>query len=174
MDLTDVRALMSHMAWADALTWRCVLGTPAAHDDDRVRHLVVHIHVVQNAYVTIWNRKPLELPARSAFAQLDDVYAWGRTKHEEVAIYLARLAEDALTRPVVFPWASGLGEEYPQRYGATLAETFQQVAIHSAHHRGQLLTRMRELGAKPPLVDFIAWVWLGKPLPDWRPMRMRA
>src|SRR5690606_24023776 len=58
MDLTDVRALMSHMAWADALTWRCVLGTPAAHDDDRVRHLVVHIHVVQNAYVTIWNRKP--------------------------------------------------------------------------------------------------------------------
>lgn len=174
MDLTDVQQLMAHMGWADALAWRCVLGAPVAHDDDRVRKLLVHIHVVQNAYVTIWKREPLALPDADSLPKLEDVYDWGRTQHETIAGYLERLTAGALTRAVSFPWASELGEQYPQRYGATLAETFQQVALHSAHHRGQLLTRLRELGAKPPLVDFIAWVWLGKPRPEWRPVRMRA
>lgn len=174
MDLTDVRQLMTHMAWADALAWRCVLGAPAAHDDERARHLLMHVHVVQNAYVTIWRREPLAVPAANAFPKLADLYAWGMAQHEAIAAYAERLRADALDRPVAFPWASELGEVYPHRYGATMAETFQQVALHSAHHRAQLLTRLRELDAKPPLVDFIAWVWLGKPQPDWRPVRTRA
>jgi uncharacterized damage-inducible protein DinB len=174
MDLSDVQQMMAHMAWADALAWRCVLGSPAAHSDERVRGLLVHVHVVQNAYVTIWKREPLVLPDAGAFPQLEDVYAWGRTQHDDIAAWLGRLAPDALKRPVAFPWAAELGEQYPRPYGATLAETFLQVALHSTHHRGQLLTRLRELGAKPPLVDFIVWVWMGKPVADWRPVRMRA
>jgi hypothetical protein len=27
----------------------------------------------------------------------------------------------------------------------------------------QVNTRIRELGGTPPLVDFIAWIWAGKP-----------
>lgn len=174
MDHRDVQQLMAHMAWADALAWRCVLGCHAAHADERVRKLLVHIHIVQNAYVTIWKREPLVLPNADAFPQLIDLYAWGRAQHEDIASYLSRLAPDALARPVAFPWAAELGEQYTHPFGATLAESFLQVALHSTHHRGQLLTRLRELGAKPPLVDFIAWVWMGKPVPDWRPVRMRA
>ena len=38
-----------------------------------------------------------------------------------------------------------------------------QVALHSMYHRGQINARLRDFGGNPPLVDFIAWVWLGRP-----------
>ena len=50
---------------------------------------------------------------------------------------------------------------------ATLEETMLQVASHSTYHRGQINTRFRERGGDPPSVDFIIWVWLGKPKADW-------
>ncbi len=33
--------------------------------------------------------------------------------------------------------------------------------------RGQNATRLRELGGEPPLTDYIAWLWKGRPAPDW-------
>jgi len=48
-----------------------------------------------------------------------------------------------------------------------LAKTAFQVTGHSTCHRGQVNTRLRELGAYPPLVDYIAWLWLGRPAADW-------
>jgi uncharacterized damage-inducible protein DinB len=39
--------------------------------------------------------------------------------------------------------------------------------MHSAHHRGQALRRLRELGVEPPLCDFIVWIWTGRPDADW-------
>lgn len=174
MDLKDVHQLMTHMAWADALTWRGVLSCKPSHEDARVRDLLFHIHLVQRAYVTIWRREPLILPNADSFPKLSDLYAWGRTQHEDVAAYVTRLAPDALERPVAFPWAAELDRQYGHAWDATLAESFLQIALHSAHHRAQVLTRLRELGAKPPLVDFIAWIWTGKPMADWRPVRMRA
>jgi uncharacterized damage-inducible protein DinB len=42
-----------------------------------------------------------------------------------------------------------------------------QVVLHSTHHRGQIVARVRELGGNPPLVDYIGWIWLGKPAAAW-------
>jgi uncharacterized damage-inducible protein DinB len=49
----------------------------------------------------------------------------------------------------------------------TLADTLWQVTMPNAYHRGQVNTRLRELGCEPPLTDFIVWVWRGKPQPAW-------
>jgi uncharacterized damage-inducible protein DinB len=35
------------------------------------------------------------------------------------------------------------------------------------YHRGQVNTRIREVGGEPAAVDFINWIWLGKPDPEW-------
>ena len=48
----------------------------------------------------------------------------------------------------------------------TLAETALQVAMHSTYHRGQVNARLRQIGGEPPLVDFIAWIWFGRPAPE--------
>jgi uncharacterized damage-inducible protein DinB len=42
-----------------------------------------------------------------------------------------------------------------------------QVATHSTYHRGQVNARLREVGGEPPLVDYIAWIWFGRPAPEW-------
>ncbi len=58
-----------------------------------------------------------------------------------------------------------------QRFGkaepATWPESVLQVAMHTVYHRGQVARRLRELGAEPPLSDFIAWVWMDRPEADW-------
>jgi uncharacterized damage-inducible protein DinB len=51
----------------------------------------------------------------------------------------------------------------------TLAETIFQVTSHSTYHRGQVNARLREVGGEPPLVDYIAWIWFGRPEPSWTP-----
>ena len=50
---------------------------------------------------------------------------------------------------------------------ATVAECLLQLALHSAHHRGQVAAWLREAGGEPPLTDFIAWIWTGRPAPAW-------
>ena len=50
----------------------------------------------------------------------------------------------------------------------TLGETALQVPLHTIYHRGQVNARIRALGGEPPLVDYIAWIWLGRPAPEWR------
>jgi uncharacterized damage-inducible protein DinB len=49
----------------------------------------------------------------------------------------------------------------------TLAKTAFQVTGHSTCHRGQVNRRLRELGADPPLADYIAWLWIGRPAAEW-------
>ena len=38
-----------------------------------------------------------------------------------------------------------------------------QALTHSQHHRGQNASRMRQLGGKPPMTDFIVWYATGRP-----------
>ncbi|HEX7571604.1 MAG TPA: hypothetical protein VF514_00820 [Bacteroidota bacterium] len=36
-----------------------------------------------------------------------------------------------------------------------------------SYHRAQNAVRLHELGGTPPGGDFIAWLWKGRPEPDW-------
>jgi uncharacterized damage-inducible protein DinB len=49
----------------------------------------------------------------------------------------------------------------------TIGETALQVVFHSTYHRGQINARLRTVGVESSLVDYIAWVWLGRPEPEW-------
>ena len=61
-------------------------------------------------------------------------------------------------------WAARLTARLPQpTTEPSLAESLLQVALHSSHHRGQLCSRLRELDAAPPAIDYILWVYAGKP-----------
>ena len=55
----------------------------------------------------------------------------------------------------------------PGTMAPTVGETVVQVATHSAYHRGQICTRLRELGTEPPLTEYFVWVWHGKPGAEW-------
>ena len=49
----------------------------------------------------------------------------------------------------------------------TVAEALVQVAMHSQHHRGQCMTRLKDLGGEPKNVDWIIWLWKQKPAARW-------
>ena len=69
---------------------------------------------------------------------------------------------------MLLPWSSFFAKRAGfEPHPSTLGETLLQLPSHSTYHRGQVNTRLRELGATPPLVDFIAWVWAGKPPAKW-------
>lgn len=157
--------LFQHMNWADATVWRSVLQVSNVESDLRVRDLLYHIHIVQHAFLCIWSKKPSEL---DAFRDLTAICRWGYTYHQEVMDYLDKIEELSLERRINIPWTDQIEKQLgksPQP--ATLAETMHQVISHSAYHRGQVNAHIRELGGEPPLIDFIAWVWLGKPKADW-------
>ena len=46
----------------------------------------------------------------------------------------------------------------------TVAEALVQVAMHSQHHRGQCMTRLKDFGGQPQNVDWIIWLWKQKPV----------
>ena len=69
---------------------------------------------------------------------------------------------------IEIPWSKFMERRIGKKVvPATLEETMLQVASHSTYHRGQINTRFRELDGEPAIVDFIVWVWLGKPLANW-------
>lgn len=161
--------LLRHSEWADAAMWRCVLGSDKLVADGKVRFWLHHVHVVQHAFPSVWRGEALDLPELTDFD--DDTAAlvrWGRDGHEEIRRFLASAPPGRLDELLELPWAERLTRQFGRTpEPITLGESAHQVALHSLHHRAQIAARVRELGGEPPLADFIAWLWLGRPEPEW-------
>ena len=152
------------MAWADSEVWRAVFASPAASADETLHKLLLHLHGVQRFFLEVWQERPLAHPDPSAVADAAGVHKWSQSYYPEAAAFLDALDEAALARAVVMPWADELARKRgipPRR--PTLAETMFQVTSHSTYHRGQVNARLRAVGGEPPLVDYIAWIWFGRP-----------
>ena len=159
--------LIQHMEWADATVWRAVLKSPGAATDERIRNWLYHIHMVQHAFVNVWNSQPYSGEVGKDF-DLPALANWAREFHQLAGEHLRTVTEDDLDRPMNMPWAKYLTQSLGRDpSGTTKGETILQVAAHSHYHRGQVNSRLRELGDEPPLVDYIAWLWFGRPAADW-------
>lgn len=168
---TELEQLTRHMAWADALVWRTVLDDPEATYDLRIRALLHHLHTVQWVYLQLLRHEPVEVPDEDAFADLDELCRWARSYHEEAPAFLRSLDPTSLDVPVDLPWSARLVERFGTVHPASVRQSILQVTSHSTYHRGQLNTRIREVGGEPPLTDFVAWVWIGAPEAAW-PVRV--
>ncbi len=159
--------LFQHMKWADATLWRAVLESEQTEDDPRLKELLYHTHLTQHAFLQAWSGLPMHFPKVSDFDDLCAISAWGHAYHNDVALYLEKI-EDGLDGVLSVPWAEQFGSvtgEPPR--ATTLAETMLQVALHSMYHRGQVNAHLRLIAAEPPLVDYIAWLWFGRPEERW-------
>jgi uncharacterized damage-inducible protein DinB len=168
-----LRELYDWMEWADSAVWRATLAQPATEGDARIRALLCHIHVVQRAFLNVWTAQPMTSAFKepSDFAVLGEMMQWARPYYADARRFFDALDGSVLGSPVTMPWI----DEYQKREGRTfstptLSETIFQVVSHSTYHRGQVNIRLRELGGEPPLVDFIAWTWFGRPKPAWSPV----
>jgi uncharacterized damage-inducible protein DinB len=159
-----LKDLFTHMAWADARVWDTILSNPATQEHARLKKTIHHYHLTQYAFYHIWNDLPMEFPKLEEFKTTRHMADWAAKYHELTKDYLAELKEDDIVKIIHIPWAARLEKVLGQKpEDANLGETMFQVISHSAYHRGQVNTHIRSVDVDPPMVDYIAWVWLGKP-----------
>jgi uncharacterized damage-inducible protein DinB len=159
--------LAAHMEWADALVWSTLLQSRAARDDAAIKALLHHLHTVQRVFVSTWRGQPLQFAELASFESVPALAAWGRAAVVDLRAFLATADPATLARPVEMPWAKRFAQSTGEVTHPTLGRSALHLALHSAHHRGQVNTKLRELGAEPPLVDYIAWIWKGQPEAQW-------
>ena len=163
-----VRDLFTHMEWADARIWTAVPQT--SPPDARLRETLVHVHGVQRGFFLVWTGGPVMEAYRKAdeFPTLADVRAWAQPYYRDARAFLKTVTTDQLAQRIVMPWSAQIAQSLGHEPGATsLGETCYQVASHTQHHRGQINTQLRALGVEPPYVDYIVWLWHGRPAPQW-------
>ncbi|HEV7571831.1 MAG TPA: DinB family protein [Thermoanaerobaculia bacterium] len=162
--LGAVRPLFAHMEWADAMVWRAVNDCAAASDDKLLHDRLYHIHATQTAFLQAWRGEEVVFTGADDFPGLDAVRELGRAFYAVAPGLVASMSADAVEREMILPWSTYFARRAGfTPHASTLGETLLQLPSHSTYHRGQVNTRIRELGGTPPLVDFIAWVWSGKP-----------
>jgi uncharacterized damage-inducible protein DinB len=162
-----LRDLFRHMEWADAAVWKAVLAHPAAAKDERVLKLFHHLHLVQHSFLRLWRGEPRETPYPE-FSDAKSMMTWGRGCFPGTFAQLDRADTESLSGPMAAPWASAIARRLGRPAGeTTLGDTMLQTAMHSQYHRAQVNARLKELGGTPPLVDYIGWIWYGKPAAEW-------
>ncbi len=168
MMIHHFKDVYSHMEWADSLIWNAVFESETVCEDAFILKSLFHLHEVQYAFLNSWTGKPMERYSQDVFENAAAMRDWGCAFHEDLHVHMQDLREEALGELHILPWT----KYYARRLGreatdTTLAETMHQLGSHSMHHRGQVMRRFREMGVAPPGLDYIVWVWSGRPEPSW-------
>lgn len=161
------RDLARHTEWADARIWSAIAPSSQAQTDSIVLDRLRHIHLVQNAFLSVWQSRPVDQSATGAL-EAPALLAFAQQVHRQIAGAMASSSPADLDRLVDLPWAALVSQHLGFDIAPpSLAETLLQVSAHSSYHRGQVNARLRELSVEPPMTDFIAWVWSRRPAPEW-------
>jgi len=154
-----LRLLFQYNQWADR---RMVEACSALTNEQFTRDLGSSFRSVRDTLVHlygaewVWNeriegRSPMSLVAGTGFPDLASV----RAKLEEMdnfyIEYVARLTPQDLERMIHYK--SFAGDEFSN----PLWQTLHQLTNHASYHRGQIITLLRQLGAKPVTTDLIAY-----------------
>ena len=167
MNLDNLKDLYRHMEWADASVWRALLQSAEGASDQKLREYFHHLHLVQHAWLRAWRSEAPDM-SFPTFEDIRSVMLWGRSYYQEIFGHLEKLTDDRLAETMRLPWAEMVEREIgrnPERI--SIAETMLQIPLHSLYHRGQINARLRAVGGEPPKVDYVMWVWLGRPAADW-------
>jgi uncharacterized damage-inducible protein DinB len=155
-----LRALAAHMAWADG-AWFSAWAEGGLQDDPDLLQRTRHCADVQAAFLMVLRGDPVVFPADPPPPEFRALRAQARDNHRGFAGLFETLEPGDLARPVLLPWFPGP----PCR--VSVADALTQVAMHTQHHRGQMMTRLRDLGGRPWNVDFIIWTWKDRPAAQW-------
>lgn len=157
---TQLQDLVAHLRWADAMAFHALGKCPAAQVDADVRERLFHTAWVARSFCDILQGgagayPPKDVPAFPELRQLT------RAAGEALQAWIDGVSEADLERKVHITWFPEPALHIPTR------EALLQAVMHSQHHRGQTLTRLKQLGGEAKNVDYIIWLWKQKPEPRW-------
>lgn len=159
--LEHLRDLMAHQSWADAIFFHCWGSSPQTLEDEDLRKRTAHIAMAQEGFRRLILEEPVSRPPEMPIPTLAELKDKIQASGSALRTLLQEMDPERLARPLQVPWLQGKSSEI------TIAEALVQVAMHSQHHRGQNMTRLKQLGGTPKNVDWILWVWHGRPEARW-------
>ncbi len=158
--LAFLRDLLAHAEWANAVFFHAWAKSPA-RDHEEMRQRVGHIIGVQDAFLAILHGETPGGPPSGPPPSFDALKARAQTSHTGLSEFAAKLQPDGLSRQVRIVW-------FPDPPCViSVADALVQVAMHTQHHRGQCMTRLKDFGGQPMNVDWIIWLWKQKPAGRW-------
>jgi uncharacterized damage-inducible protein DinB len=155
-----LRDLHAHMAWADAI-WFHLWAKSGFQDDPDLLQRVQHTADVQGAFLMVLREENVSFPGERPTPEFNGLRDLTRSSHQAFHDLFQAMDPGDLARTVPVPWLPGP----PCR--VTVTEALTQVAMHTQHHRGQCMTRLKALGGKPQNVDYIIWAWKNRPDGRW-------
>ncbi len=165
MNLEDAKVLFAYDTWANDLFFDAVagLGDDALRRDLASSHesifgTLVHIVGAEEVWLARWTsdgHTPPTLPNPDDIPSLDALrQRWDQIRRDRDD-FVGALADETLGDELSMTNSRG------DTYRHTYQQMFQHVVNHSSYHRGQIVTMLRQLGAKPPTTDLIRFQRLG-------------
>ena len=163
-NLNLLKDLYAHMKWADAQIWKSIEATPGALSDEEVRERLFHIHMTQCLFLKAWKEEEIVYEKSDAYPTVESIKQIMAGYYADLPVFVDSLTDSDLQRPMVMPWVRFFERTIGQpAIDTTLGETMYQIASHSVHHRAQVNLQLRAHGGEPPFIDYIVWLWLGRP-----------
>jgi uncharacterized damage-inducible protein DinB len=170
-DLDHVKDLLGHCAWADAMFFRA--WAKADLEDGELRDRLRHSTATQTFFLQVFTGT-MDLPweqilrgevkppwADQPLPSFPELRRDALENHARFQAFAGGLDEARLLCSVTIPW-------FPEPPCIVkLGEALVQVAMHTQHHRGQAMTRLKLIGGKPHNVDYLIWLWKGRPEAKW-------
>jgi uncharacterized damage-inducible protein DinB len=149
--LAMLQNLVRHKGYADASLLKAIRQNDRAAQDDDLRRLLHHIILANRFWLMQSLSRPFALEEESRVPKsLEAVAGRYRETHIDELLWVSNLEEKDLDRKLVSPYIPG--------GSCSVAEGVMQICMHSHGHRSQCATRLRKLGATPPVLDFILWL----------------
>lgn len=153
MNLADyLRRQFSYDEWANREVLAAIRS--AGGNDTRSLQLISHILAAERVWLERLKHEPQSIPVwpQPDLAQCEaEAATLGKLWFEHLDLITAGDVAQTVT------YTNSKGEAYT----STIVDVLTHVIIHSAYHRGQIASHMREIGQAPPYTDFIHGVRQG-------------
>ena len=153
MNLAEyLRREFSYDAWANQEVLAAIAA--AGGEDARSLNLMSHIFAAERVWLERLKQQPQSVPVWPTF---------DLNRCQQEAADLAKLWHDHLD--LVTAGDVSLSITYKnskgEKWTSTIVDVLTHVIMHSAYHRGQIASHMREAGQTPAYTDFIHGVRQG-------------
>jgi uncharacterized damage-inducible protein DinB len=154
MNAEMLQDLARHQAWADIVHWKALHENSTLLEDLEIRKRLNHM-VMALRMLTGLARG--ETPDPSGMQDIEPADQLEAALAKADADLIEALNTIDLQQMIALP----RGPRGP--WEAPAGVLLLQAITHGQHHRGQNASRMRQLGATPPMTDFVIWYALGRP-----------
>jgi uncharacterized damage-inducible protein DinB len=160
MNKDDVEYLYDYNLWANARILDAVsklspeqftMDLQSSHRS--VRDTLAHILAAEWIWLERWKGvSPKALLSPAEFSTVESLRARWAQLEEDYGKFVKGLTDESLAKVITYTNTRGENWSYP------LSQMVQHVGYHSAYHRGQVVTMLRQLGAVVYPVDLLVFM----------------